>query len=61
MHFHISLVFNIKITERSVKKWVYKWQINRPSLRQMLQIRKLGKRSPIELHKIYFKLEKSKT
>ena len=56
MHFHISHVFNIKIIERTVKKWVYKWQINRPSLRQMVQIRKLGKRSPIELHKIYFKL-----
>jgi len=53
--------FNIRITERTLKKWVYKWQINRLSLKQMAQIRKQGKRSPIELHKKYYKFKRSKT
>jgi len=52
LHFEI---FNVKIAERTVKKWVYKWEINRPSLKIMAQIRKLGKRSLSELHKIYDK------
>jgi hypothetical protein len=53
LHFEI---FKVKITERTVKKWVYKMEIARPTLKEMAQIRKLGKRSPIDIYKIYDKI-----
>lgn len=38
-------IFKVKITERTVKKWVYKMGVARPTLKEMAQIRKLGPRS----------------
>jgi len=53
LHFEI---FKVKITERTVKKWVYKMEVARPTLKEVAQFRKLGKRSPSDLYKIYEKI-----
>ncbi len=46
-------IFNNKISESTIKKWVYQWNLTRPTRIQIKQIRLLGPRSIDELKKIY--------